>query len=61
MCDDCKKHRWFARQLAQKLRDEVEHNEYLTQSERDARILAQHWIDRIFEDWPGKYVGMGKR
>jgi hypothetical protein len=58
LCEDCKKHQWYARALAQQLRDETEFGEHLTQSEKDARNLASYWIDRVFDDWPGKYVGM---
>jgi len=56
MCEQCDKAKWYASSLGEKLRREAEFNEYLKQPERDARRLAAYWIDRIFEDWPGKYV-----
>lgn len=60
MCEDCKRHKWYARALAQMLRDSAEHGEDMPQAERDAKRLAAYHLGRVFEDWPGKYAGMSE-
>ena len=53
---------WYARGLAQTLRDQVEFpGDHDTQAVIDAKRLAAHHVDMVIDDWPGKWIGYAKQ
>lgn len=49
---------WYARQLSQTLRDQAEFpGEHETQSSIDAKRYAAYHVDKVVEEWQGKWTG----